>query len=172
MRLGSHINAKDWPGRTEQSVVYLSHSWQKIVKVYVTGDVIPGDFQNVEYVNIKSDLYQDLKSSKIDVLIGVDYIHFIKELEGSNVNKYVYWAHNTEPFWWHNGSQLDQSILDRVDEFVFLTEWHKKDFLGRYGVDYSKKTIHVIGNGINFKSIAPRMKKRTSHCTAPMQSVV
>ena len=58
-------------GGTEQSVVYLSQQLAKDHKVYVTGDVIPGDFQNVEYVNIKSDLYQDLKSSKIDVLIGV-----------------------------------------------------------------------------------------------------
>lgn len=146
-------------GGTEQSVIYLAEQMAKKNTVYVSGDVTPGKFQGVTYVNIKSDEYRDLKTRSIDVLIGVSYIHFIKEFEGSRVGKYVFWGHNTEPFWWHNGEQLDEEILDRVDEFVFLTEWHKNGFLERYGVDYSEKVVHVIGNGINYKAVAPRIRK-------------
>jgi hypothetical protein len=147
-------------GGTEQSVIYLSKyiALKKNINVVVAGDVAPGTHDGVTYINKNTPAFQALKESKIDVLIGVSYIHFVKEFEGSSVDKYVYWAHNVEPFWWHNGSKLLEPILDRIDEFVFLTNWHLETFQKKYAID-EDKVFRVIGNGVNTKSFEQIGKK-------------
>lgn len=147
-------------GGTEQSVIYLSKNiaLKKNINVVVAGDVTPGVHDGVTYINKNTPAFQALKESNIDVLIGVSYAHFVKEFEGSSVGKYVYWAHNVEPFWWHNGSELLESILDRIDEFVFLTNWHLEAFQKRYAID-EDKVFRIIGNGVNTKSFEQIGKK-------------
>lgn len=151
-------------GGTEQSVVYLAKNIAKNISdssnVIVTGDVVPGLYDNVRYVNQNSKEFIDIKQNmSIDVLIGVSYVHFCVEFEGSQVGKYVYWAHNTEPFWWYKGEELHHRVLDRIDEFVFLTDWHANDFNTRYQLKDSA-IIHVIGNGIDTSIIKKSARKR------------
>lgn len=147
-------------GGTEQSVIYLSQNiaLNQDINVIVAGDVTPGVFEGVTYINKNTPAFQALKESQIDTLIGVSYIHFVKEFEGSSVGKYVYWAHNVDPFWWHNGVELDETILDRIDEFVFLTNWHLETFLKKYDIE-EEKVFRVIGNGVNTNAFEQTQKK-------------
>ena len=140
-------------GGTEQCVVFLAQELSKLHNVYVVGDVHNGNYGSVEYINTNHEFYNDIKEMSIDILIGVSYVHFVKEYEGCRVNKYIYWAHNTEPFWFWRGEKLEEPILDRIDGFVFLTNWHKEDFLNRYDLDEGKST-YVIGNGIRMDRVS------------------
>lgn len=163
-------------GGTEQCVMYLAQELSFLHNVYVVGDVENGNYGSVEYINMNHGMYNDVKAMDIDVLIGVSYVNFLVDFEGCRVNKYVYWAHNTDPFWWWKGEELPKSILNRIDGFVFLTNWHHDDFCSRYEIrpDQSK---YIIGNGVRTKNFYPSDNKEdafiyTSHAERGLKTVL
>lgn len=161
-------------GGTEQCVINIAEQLSSFHNIYVTGEVRPGIFNNVNYINMHEDEMQHVKTMDIDFLIGVSYAHFLKEFEGCRVNKRIFWLHNTEPHLWWKGEELDIDILERVDEFVLLTEWHAGDFQKRYGFE---KPISIIGNGINLSKIKTVSKKEntvlyTSHAERGLSEVL
>ena len=162
-------------GGTEQCVVNIAEQLSLLhYNVFVTGEVISGKHNNVEYINMYEASYDTIKAMPIDFLIGVSYVHFLKEFEGCRVNKRFFWLHNTEPHLWWKGEELEVSILDRVDEFILLSEWHASDFHKRYGFE---KPINVIGNGINLSKVKESNKKEktvlyTSHAERGLSKVL
>lgn len=161
-------------GGTEQCVVNIAEQLSKSVyNVYVTGEVVSCKRGSVEYVSMHDERYNEVKSLHIDFLIGVSYVHFVKEFEGCNVDRRLFWLHNTTPHFWHKGKELEEQVMDRIDEYILLTDWHARDFDKRYGLE---KPCHIIGNGIDLSKIKKAKKKNTmlytSHPERGLSSVL
>jgi glycosyltransferase involved in cell wall biosynthesis len=92
---------------------------------------------------------------KIDVLVGVSYLHFYKHYNCAQINNILFWLHNEEPFYWFQGEQMTQEEIlegyDLCDNIICLTDWHKQDFTSRARRCQDK--IKIIGNGISLSDI-------------------
>ena len=75
--------------------------------------------------------YKESKPSKhIDTLIGVNYIHFIKELEWLPRDSTYFWLHNTEHFPYHRGERMENDGDDyysheSLDGVICVSEWQR-----------------------------------------------
>ena len=89
-------------GGTEKTIYHLAKELAKLPEYYVwvVGQVIPGDFDNVKYRTTQQFKQEE---SSVDTIIGVSYIHYIKEFENFNYKNSIFWVHNTEYYPWWNG---------------------------------------------------------------------
>lgn len=158
-------------GGTEQCIVNLSKSLAlKGYSVYVVGQVEPmhenhWDSGSVFFVPL--ELVNSLP--KIDVLIGVSYIHYLKYYDLSPETKTMFWLHNEHPHYWYKGERMsDKDIQDaylKTDAIICLTEWHKKYFLKHepFATLLGDRT-HVIGNGVDTSLFVPvTVKEKDSY---------
>lgn len=170
------------PGGTEQCVINLSDELARIGNdVYVYGDVKPlyTDYPTGSVTYCAFDNRSKIPA-KIDFLIGVGYLHYLKPFDGFQIDKKLFWLHNEEPYLWYNGQRMsDDEIdyaLDSTDRIICLTKWHRNDFISRYG-QYDAK-ISVIGNGIDERKIKGLGKKKlgsyvyTSHAERGLSKVL
>jgi glycosyltransferase involved in cell wall biosynthesis len=99
--------------------------------------------------------------NKFDVIIGVSYIHFLKEFEKYNCKK-IFWVHNTDYFPWWNGEEIPnhRELLNSPDlnKIVCLTNWHKKQWSNKYNLSLDK--FKVIGNGTDANIFNKKIKKQ------------
>ena len=158
-------------GGTEQCIIYLAKtlkSQNPKWDIWVVGDVIPGDYDGVMY-RTTHDFKSEVKS--VDTIIGVSYIHYIKEFEDIEYTDSIFWVHNTDYFTWWNGEELpdhQQLLLDsKLKHIICLTEWHKSKFIEQFPESQNK--IKVIGNGVDTSKFLSLEKKSnqyiyTSHC--------
>lgn len=139
-------------GGSEKSVILICEELALNHNVYVVGSVIEGtSTNNVRYVPFGKMKDVPLK---IDLLVGVSYIHFLKYYEAFDVAKRYFWLHNTDYYPWYNGEELDPSIFNLksndIHKVVCLTEWHKQKICETYGL-YADKIL-VIPNPIDIDS--------------------
>ena len=138
-------------GGTEQCVVNLAKTlktqnskWD----IWVVGGVVYGDYDGVMYRPT-----QDFKNEvdSVDTIIGVSYVHYIKEFKDIEYTDSIFWVHNTDYFTWWNGEELpnhQQLLLDsKLKHIVCLTEFHKNKFIEQFPEIEDK--IKVIGNGVD-----------------------
>lgn len=167
-------------GGSEKSVVLLTEDLAKINKVYVVGSVTKGISQNgVCYIPLEKigDLpYQ------IDLLVGVNYIHFLKYYESYKVTSKWFWMHNTDFHRWYNGVELNPEVYNlqspEINKIVCLTNWHKQKVINDYKINSDK--ILVIENPIDIDSFLPYYKNEkipfsfiyTSHAERGLQKVL
>ena len=170
-------------GGTEKCIINLSRylaEWGH--NVYVTGDVndytdFTKVYNNGIYINydnsidvkkeprkviyVNFDKISKAVPKKIDVLIGVSYLHYIKYYENHNVKKSVFWMHNTDYYPYYQGAALPNSddILrgDKVDQIVCLTPWHK-DFVSQ-SIQGIEDKILVIPNMVDTNKFVSVSKK-------------
>ena len=147
-------------GGTEQCCVYLAKYLKNFGwNVVVGGTVIEDNIDGVQWLT--NQTIHKTMFNKFDVIIGVSYIHFLKEFEKYNCKK-IFWAHNIDYFTWWNGKELNnhKELLHSQDlnKIVCLTQWHKALWMHRYGLKNNQ--IEVIGNGINTKSFNKKIKKQ------------
>ena len=133
-------------GGSEKSVVLLTEDLSKNNKVYVVGSVTEGNSQTgVCY--IPTEKIGDVPK-KIDLLVGVNYIHFLKYYESFRVTSKWFWMHNTDFHPWYNGVELNPEEYNlrslEINKIVCLTQWHKQKVMDDYKVDADK--ILVISN--------------------------
>lgn len=144
-------------GGTEKAVCFLARQLAKNHNVIVTGQVVNQTWENVKF---QSEIY---KEKPIDVLIGVAYIHFLKEYEFVRVRKTMFWLHNLEYFPWYKGEELvdHRLLLSKVDELICVSNWHMGQTMLRYPEMIGK--IDYIHNGINYKDfVKPTIKEANS----------
>ena len=139
-------------GGSEKSVVLLTEDLSKNNKVYVVGSVTEGNSQTgVCY--IPTEKIGDVPK-KIDLLVGVNYIHFLKYYESFRVTSKWFWMHNTDFHPWYNGVELNPEEYNlrslEINKIVCLTQWHKQKVMDDYKVDADK--ILVISNPIDTDS--------------------
>jgi glycosyltransferase involved in cell wall biosynthesis len=149
-------------GGTEQCVLYLAYHLARLNhKVWVVGEVIPGDYDGVKYRTTESFKKE---VSSVDTIIAASYIHYLKEFEDFNYKNSILWVHNTDYFTWWNGSEIKnhKELLNhpKLSHIICLTYWHKNKFLTQF--PESKNKIQVIGNGIELGSFIQVFSKPTT----------
>ena len=147
-------------GGTEQCCVYLAKylknfGWNVVVGGMVIEDTIDG-IQWLTNQTIHNTMFD-----KFDVIIGVSYIHFLKEFEKYNCKK-IFWAHNTDYFPWWNSKEIHnhRELLNspNLNKIVCLTNWHKNQWSSKYNLSLDK--FEVIGNGIEVGRSSKKIKKQ------------
>ena len=167
-------------GGTEQCIINLATEFARDNEVYVTGDVVNYDLNNVMYRDV-DNLRKDLYGKDVDWVIGVSYINYLLELEFLNFKKSFFWVHNTDFYPWYRGEVLENEGVDylhdkRLRYIVCLTQWHKNNFINTYNVDEHK--VIVIGNGIDttrFKKTTNKIKNSfiySSHAERGLQRIL
>ena len=138
-------------GGTEQCIINLAKtlkSQNPNWDIWVVGGVVYGDYDGVMY-RPTQNFKNEVKS--VDTIIGVSYIHYIKEFEGIDYTDSIFWVHNTDYFTWWNGQNIDNHrklLLDsKLKSIICLTEWHKNRFIEQF--PETKNKIQVIGNGVD-----------------------
>lgn len=147
-------------GGTEQCCIFLSKylknfGWNVVVGGMVVEDTIDG----IQWLS--NQTIHDTMFNKFDVIIGVSYIHFLKEFERYNCKK-IFWAHNTNYFPWWKGEEIPnhKELLNspNLNKIVCLTNWHKNQWASKYNLSLDK--IEVIGNGIEVDRFSKKIKKQ------------
>jgi glycosyltransferase involved in cell wall biosynthesis len=167
-------------GGSEKSVVLLTEDLSKNNKVYVVGSVIEGNSQTgVCYIPTQKI---GEVPKQIDLLVGVNYIHFLKYYESFRVTSKWFWMHNTDFHPWYNGVELNPEEYNlsnpEINKIVCLTQWHKQKVMDDYKVDADK--ILVIGNPIDTDAFLPYDKNDkipfsfiyTSHAERGLEKVL
>jgi glycosyltransferase involved in cell wall biosynthesis len=160
--------------------VLLTEDLSKNNKVYVVGSVIEGNSQTgVCYIPTQKI---GEVPKKIDLLVGVNYIHFLKYYESFRVTSKWFWMHNTDFHPWYNGVELNPEEYNlsnpEINKIVCLTQWHKQKVMDDYKVDADK--ILVIGNPIDTDAFLPYDKNDkipfsfiyTSHAERGLEKVL
>ena len=139
-------------GGTEQSVLYLAKylSTKYFYKVWVVGNVIPGDYEGVFYRT--TDQFKQ-EVDWVDTIIGVSYINYLKEFENFKYKNSIFWVHNTDYFPWWNGTEIPnhRELLShpKLTHIVCLTYWHKYKWIEQFPETEDK--VIIIPNGIDYK---------------------
>ena len=137
-------------GGTEQSVIHLTKQIAKSPhnQVWVVGNVIPDDIDGVKYRTTQQFKKEE---SSVDTIVGVGYIHYIKEFENFNYKNSIFWVHNTDYYPWWNGKEIvnhrDLLLDSKLKHIICLTKWHKEVWLQKY--PETKNITQVIGNGVD-----------------------
>lgn len=143
-------------GGSEKCVALIADQFSKSGNdVYVVGDVHENNRgDNPRYLAFSSvaEVPQE-----IDLLVGVNYIHYLVVYQNHEVKKNAFWIHNTEFYPWYRGVELDPNVYHlnsyKIDHVICLTGWHKETIANRFNVD--PKRIHVIGNPVNVEAFVP-----------------
>jgi glycosyltransferase involved in cell wall biosynthesis len=131
-------------GGTEKCVCFLAKELSAAGHdVHVLGQVRPTNWNGVRFATGIDGV--------IDVLVGVQYIHFLKEFEYHSVRKTVFWLHNEEYFPWYRGEELadHRRYLSLVDHIVCVSDWHLKETRSRYP-EVAHKCMRIY-NGVPTK---------------------
>ena len=143
-------------GGTEKCVALIAREFSKAGhEVYVVGQIHENNPEDSpRYVR-----YENLSAipNDIDLLVGVNYIHYLAYFRDYNVKTNYFWIHNLEFYPWYNGEELDPNVYHlnhrSIDKVVALTEWHKEAISSRFNVDLSR--ILVIPNPVNTDAFVP-----------------
>ena len=166
-------------GGTEQCVVNLAKTLKQQNPnwdIWVVGDVVYGNYEGVMY---RPTRYFKNEVDSVDTIIGVSYIHYIKEFEDIQYTNSIFWVHNTDYFTWWNGEEIQdhqQLLLDsRLTSIICLTEFHKNKFIEQF--PEPKNKIQVIGNGVDISKFKtgeknPNQYIYTSHCERGLSKVL
>ena len=140
-------------GGTEQCVLYLAYHLAAHPgnQVWVVGDVIEGDFDNVKYRSTEN-FKKEVKS--VDTIIATSYIHYLLEFEDIEYKNSIFWVHNTDYFTYWRGKEIKNHrellLHPKLTHIICLTYWHKDKFAEQFPETLDK--IQVIGNGIYKKA--------------------
>ena len=131
-------------GGSEKAVIYLSRCLPKNFEIYIAGDQLEEELDNIKYIN-HSNLQKLLDENNFHTIIVSRYVSFFQEFNNSKCYQLVLSAHDT--YFLGNNNEIIKKHNKYIDNVVCLTEWHKNDFIGKY--DYLKDKIRIINNGIN-----------------------
>lgn len=167
-------------GGTEKSVILLGDYLATHHEVFVVGNVL--DSKSAKGVNYTSLEQFHSLPAKIELLIGVSYIHFLKYYELRVVSRKWFWMHNTDYYLWYNGQELPSDNYnlnnEAIDKIVCLSNWHKNNTSKVFNVKQDR--ILVLPNFVNhakfqlwsFKDKIPYSFIYTSHAERSLQKVL
>jgi tetratricopeptide (TPR) repeat protein len=137
-------------GGSEKAIVYLSKYLPKKYKIYIAGDQIEEEIDNIKYVN-HNNLQTLLDTEKFHTIIISRYISFFEKYCNFKCFQLFLLAHDTV-FISNYGTKSADNILNDniqlVDGIVCLTEWHK-DIILHHHKSCKDVNIILINNGIN-----------------------
>ena len=131
-------------GGSEKAVIYLSRYLPKNYEIYIAGDQLEEQFDNIKYVN-HSNLQKLLNDNSFHTIIVSRYVSFFEEFKNIKCSQLVLSAHDT--YFLGNNNEIIKKYNKYIDAVICLTEWHKNIFIEKY--HYLKDKFRVINNGIN-----------------------
>lgn len=169
-------------GGTEKCVVLLSEAMAELGHdVYVVGQIHENNAQDnpkyVRYENLRSEIPHE-----IDLLVGVNYIHYLVYFKDFSVKNNFFWIHNTEYYSWYQGEALNPDVYHlnhrSIDRIVCLTEWHKENISQTYSVNPER--IVTIPNPTDFSKFQESPQKDkipnsfiyTSHAERGLENIL
>ncbi|MEK9696491.1 MAG: hypothetical protein VW270_12040, partial [Candidatus Poseidoniales archaeon] len=169
-------------GGTEKCVVLVSQAMAELGHdVYVVGQIHENNAQDnpkyVRYENLRSEIPHE-----IDLLVGVNYIHYLVYFKDFSVKNNFFWIHNTEYYSWYQGEALNPDVYHlnhrSIDRIVCLTEWHKENISQTYSVNPER--IVTIPNPTDFSKFQESPQKDkipnsfiyTSHAERGLENIL
>lgn len=139
-------------GGAEKAVIYLSRCLPKNYEIYIAGDQLEEQFDNIKYVN-HSNLQKLLNDNSFHTIIVSRYVSFFEQFKNIKCGQLVVSAHDSTGFINFTKNNTIDNILRKnnkdIDYVISLTEWHKNNIIERH--DFLKDKIRVINNGINIQ---------------------
>ena len=139
-------------GGSEKAIIYLSRCFPKNFEIYVTGDIIEEEVDNVKWVP-REKLQALLSEENFHTIIVSRYVSFFDEYLNWKCVQLVLCAHDTSflfyPFKRNNDKLRD--IIEMTDYVLCLTQWHK-DILIHHHDCIKDANFQIINNGINLSS--------------------
>jgi hypothetical protein len=135
-------------GGSEKALSYLIEKFPKNYDIYVCGDVIEEECDNIHFVNF-SKIKNIVEKNEFHTVILSRYIEFIVNHTFKCYKLYV-WAHDTcirslsEKN--NDANKIIKCCIDKIEGCICLTNWHKEYFSKEYTVLENK--IFTINNGI------------------------
>ena len=141
-------------GGSEKAVIYLSRYFPKNYKIYIAGDTLEEEIDNIKYVN-HANLQSLLDTEKFHTIIVSRYISFLEKYSNYKCFQLVLCAHDTIFLNYPNsGNDTDNTLktyIGIVDYVVCLTEWHQSILLQHHS-SIKDANFKIINNGINLSS--------------------
>lgn len=160
-------------GGSEYCALKLAEYLSKLGhNVIVSGDVIKGKFGEVQYLHYNkflecrgpvSHINPDAIKvySHFDVVIGANYIHYLKHLEEYHItfDQSYFWIHNPDYYKWYKGSELPfyKSYFKspKLNKILGVSKFHEKllvdnsESLFNYDISEALEKIDHIDNAID-----------------------
>jgi|688.fasta_scaffold00200_3 hypothetical protein len=144
----STLNSKSLGG-SEKAVIYLSKSLPKNYKIYIAGDQLEEEIDNIEYVN-RENLQELLYTTKFHTIIISRYVSFFVKFKDYKCYQLVLYPHDT--MFLSYPLKLEDNILEEyieiTDYIMCLTEWHKSILIHHHNI-IKNTNFKIINNGIN-----------------------
>lgn len=194
-----HWNKSTWDnkgiGGSEYCILKLAKYFTKCGhNVMVSGDVIQGKFDNVQYIHYEKFLewrgpvgHKNPNALKVfshfDVVIGANYLNYAKHLEDNKItyDQSYFWMHNEDYYKWYKGGELknteDYLHTPKLNKIVGVSKFHE-DLLKNNAkslFDYTQEkaidTISHMNNAIDVNdytnSLNNKVKGRVIWSSSP-----
>jgi FkbM family methyltransferase len=149
-------------GGSEKAVIYLSRNLPKDYDIYIAGDQLEEEFDNIKYVH-HSNLQKLIDENSFHTVIVSRYVCFFENFKNVKCYKLIISAHDTT-FLHSDRSISADSVLknynDYIDHVVCLTKWHESNIIKTH--TYLKEKIKLVNNGINIEDFNNGNPCRTS----------
>jgi len=144
----STLNSKSLGG-SEKAVIYLSRCFPKNYKIYVAGDVLEEEIDNITYINHKN-LQTLLTTQKFHTIIISRYISFFEQYRDFKCAHLVLYAHDTSFLFYpvKQDENILRNIIEITDYIMCLTDWHKNILIYHHNC-IEDANFKIINNGIN-----------------------
>lgn len=138
-------------GGAEKAVIYLSRNLPKDYNIFIAGDHIEENKENITYI-AHNNLQDFLNTNEFDSIIVSRYVSFFKQFNNIKCNKLFLSAHDSTGF---INNHIKEFTVDNIlniynkdiDHVICLTNWHANNIIENH--PYFKNKIKIINNGIN-----------------------
>jgi len=141
-------------GGSETAVIELVKQFDEQYNIFIVGQVEEETVRNIHFVSL-DNATNLINDTLWHTIIVSRYISFYDIYPNSKYYQSYIWAHDIKLLSWGSPNSNDYSILtkweNKINGCICQTEWHKDEFIKLYPI--LKDKIHVINNGINFKTI-------------------
>jgi hypothetical protein len=136
-------------GGSEKAVIYLSRCFPKNYEIYISGDNLEEEIENIKYINRKN-LQQLLNKEKFHTIIISRYVSFFEEYRDYKCFQLVLYAHDTAflSYPLKSADNILNNIINDTDYVMCLTEWHKNILIKHHDIIKDAK-FEIINNGID-----------------------
>jgi hypothetical protein len=123
-----HASGDNFAG-TEWALRHLAEAFASLGhEVYITGDIVQENALN-------GVIYTKDYNVGSDILIALNYTHYIDLISEDSYSKSYFWIHNTDPFFYnfYKGEDVD-NLQDKVfnhpkfESVICVSKYHKEEF--------------------------------------------
>ena len=136
-------------GGSEKAVIYLSRNLPKDYDIYIAGDQIEEELDNIKYIHHRN-LQKLIDENSFHTVIVSRYVCFLEHFKNVKCYKLIVSAHDSTGFINTTGIPIDNILQHNnssIDSVISLTQWHKKNIMKKH--KFLNDKIVSINNGID-----------------------